>query len=62
MAKCPSCGKDNAKPASVWVGGKGTKKSMAVRRFVCSSCGTSYVAWLDPKTGEMKTMTKKRWG
>jgi len=32
---------------------------MKVERFVCSSCGTSYVAWTDPKTGAVKTMTKK---
>jgi len=62
LVECPSCGKDNTKPASTWVGGKGTKSPMAVRRFVCSSCGTSYVAWLDAKTLEMKTMTKKRRG
>ena len=62
MAKCPKCGKDSAKPASAWVGGKGTKKPVAVRRFVCSSCGTSHVAWLDAKTGKMKTMTRKQRG
>jgi len=59
LAKCPSCGKNNAKPATAWVGGKGTKKPMTVNRFVCSSCGTSYVAWLHSKTGKMKTMTRK---
>ena len=62
MAKCPSCGRDNTKLASAWVGGKGTKKPVAVRRFVCSSRGTSHVAWLDAKTGKMKMMTKKQRG
>ena len=62
LVNCPSCGKGNTKPASAWVGGKGTKKPMAVRRFVCSSCGTSYVVWQDAKTGETKTMTRKQRG
>lgn len=59
MSKCPKCGKANTKPASAWVGGKGTKSPMAVERFVCSSCGTSYVAWLDAKTGKTKVMARK---
>jgi hypothetical protein len=32
---------------------------MKVKRFVCSSCGTSYVVWLDSKTGKEKIMTRK---
>ncbi|MDV3277949.1 MAG: hypothetical protein LYZ69_05720 [Nitrososphaerales archaeon] len=57
--KCPKCGTDNANPASEWVGGRGKSNPMAVKRFVCSSCGTSYVAWTDAKTGKTKTMTRK---
>ncbi|MDV3294160.1 MAG: hypothetical protein LYZ70_07800 [Nitrososphaerales archaeon] len=59
MAECPKCGKNNAKPASEWVGGRATRSQMAVKRFVCISCGTSYVAWRDSKTGKMKSMTRK---
>ena len=59
LAKCPKCGKGNLKPSSAWVGGAKTSKAMKVRRFVCSSCGTSYVAWTDSKTGAVKTMTRK---
>jgi transposase len=57
--RCPKCGKENDKPAREWVGGAKTSKQMKVRRFVCSSCGTSYVAWTDSKTGEPKIMTRK---
>ena len=59
MAKCPKCGKDNLKPARAWMGGEKTRKPMKVPRFVCSSCGTSYVVWTDSKTGAVKTMTRK---
>ena len=59
MTKCPKCGKENTKPASAWTGGAKTSKPMKVQRFVCSSCGTSYVYWVDAKTGEAKTMTRK---
>ncbi len=59
MAECPKCGKENSKPASAWTGGPKTSKPMKVQRFVCSSCGTSYVAWTDSKTGAVKTMTRK---
>jgi len=57
--KCPKCGTDNIEPATQWKAGAKTSKPMKVQRFVCSSCGTSYVSWKDPKTGEMKTMTRK---
>jgi len=60
VVKCPKCGTDNAKPKSEWVGGKGTRSPMTVRRFVCSACGTSYVSWVDSKTGKIKTMTRKK--
>jgi transposase-like protein len=50
---------DNTKPAREWVGGAKTSKPMKVQRFVCSSCGTSYVAWMDPKTKEYRIMTPK---
>lgn len=56
--KCPKCGTDN-KPSTQWTGGAKTSKPMKVQRFVCSSCGTSYVSWKDSKTGETKTMTRK---
>ncbi len=59
MAKCPKCGKENGKPASEWVGGAKTSKPMDVGRFVCSACGTSYVAWMDAKTGEVRAMSRK---
>ena len=60
MAKCPSCGKENRKPAREWAGGAKTSRPMDVRRFVCASCGTSYVVWTDSKTGAVKTMTANR--
>jgi len=59
LAKCPKCGKENQKPAKEWVGGGRTKKPMKVQRFVCAFCGTSYVAWIDSKTGGVKTMARK---
>lgn len=59
MTKCPKCGTENRKPATEWTGGAKTSKPMKVRRFVCSSCGTSYVAWKDSKTGAEKVMTRK---
>ena len=59
MAECPKCGKGNSEPAREWVGGAKTKKPMTVKRFVCSSCGTSYVAWTDSKTGMTRTMARK---
>ncbi|HLQ06576.1 MAG TPA: hypothetical protein VK126_02345 [Nitrososphaerales archaeon] len=59
MPKCPKCGKENRTPAREWVGGAKTTKPMKVRRFVCSSCGTSFVAWVDSKTGAEKIMTRK---
>jgi transposase-like protein len=57
--KCPKCGKEDDKPASSWTGGARTSKPMKVQRFVCTSCGTSYVAWTDSETGAVKTMTRK---
>lgn len=42
-----------------WVGGAKTSKPMKVQRFVCSSCDTSFVAWMDSKTGRVKMMTRK---
>jgi predicted nucleic-acid-binding Zn-ribbon protein len=59
MAKCPKCGVENGRPAREWVGGAKTSKPMKVQRFVCSSCGTSYVTWVDSKTGALKVMTRK---
>lgn len=59
MAKCPKCGKGNSGPASAWTGGAKTRSPMKVQRFVCSSCGTSYVTWKDSKTGVVRTMTRK---
>jgi transposase-like protein len=59
LVKCPSCGTENAKPASAWTGGAKTSKPMKVQRFVCAKCGKSYVAWADSKTGETKVMTRK---
>lgn len=58
MVSCPKCGKSNRVPASRWVVGKGTKARMQVKRFVCASCGTSYVSWAD-KTGKTRTMARK---
>ncbi|MDG6901152.1 MAG: hypothetical protein JRM80_04245 [Nitrososphaerota archaeon] len=57
--KCPKFGTDNLGPATQWKGGAKTSKQMKVQRFVCSSCGTSYVSWKDSETGETKTMTRK---
>jgi transposase-like protein len=57
--QCPKCGKENEKPAREWVGGLKGSKPMKVQRFMCSFCGTSYVAWRDSETGELKTMTRK---
>jgi len=57
--RCPKCGGENDKPAREWVGGAKTSKPMKVQRFVCSFCGTSYVAWTCSKTGAVKTMTRK---
>ncbi|HKT21213.1 MAG TPA: hypothetical protein VJR06_01125 [Nitrososphaerales archaeon] len=59
MVKCPKCGRDNATAVSEWVGGAKTKRPMGVSRFVCSSCGTSYAAWTDSKTGETRVMARK---
>jgi len=59
LVKCPSCGKENSRPAKGWVGGARTSKPMKVQRFVCAFCGTSYVAWTDSKTGGIKTMARK---
>jgi transposase-like protein len=59
LTKCPKCGKENRKPAKEWVGGVRSSKPMKVQRFVCASCGTSYVAWTDSKTGAAKTMVRK---
>ena len=59
MPKCPECGKEGGRSVARWTGGTKTSRPMKVERFVCSSCGTSYVAWTDPKTGAVKTMTKK---
>jgi predicted nucleic-acid-binding Zn-ribbon protein len=59
MPKCPKCGKENSKPVTQWTGGAKTSKPMKVQRFVCSSCKTSYVVWVDSKTGAARTMTRK---
>jgi len=59
LTECPKCGKENRKPAKEWVGGAGTSKPMKVQRVVCASCGASYVAWTDSKTGAVKTMARK---
>lgn len=60
MPVCPKCGTDNRKPVREWVGGARTSKPMKVQRFVCSSCGTSFVAWADAKTGVVRVMTRKK--
>jgi len=59
LVKCPRCGKENRSPARSWVGGARTSKPMKVQRFVCASCGASYVAWTDSKTGAIKIMERK---
>jgi transposase-like protein len=59
LARCPKCGRENRKPVTEWVGGARTSKSMNVQRFVCATCSTSFVAWKDSKTGQVKTMTRK---
>ena len=59
MVRCPRCGNENGEPAREWVGGAKTSKPMNVQRFVCSSCGTGYVAWKNAKTGQVKIMTRK---
>ncbi len=56
MTNCPRCGKENKTPAKEWVGGAKTSKTM--KRFVCASCGNSYVMRLDAKTGKAKMMMK----
>lgn len=60
MAKCPACGTENRKPAREWVGGAKTGRPVKVQRLVCASCGTGYVAWTDPDTDAVKTMSRKR--
>jgi transposase-like protein len=60
LVKCPECGKENREPASAWTGGAKTSKPMKVHRYVCHSCGASYVVWEDSKTGAIRTMTRKR--
>ena len=57
--KCPKCGGGSSKPAKEWVGGAKTSKPMEVRRYVCSSCGTSFMAWTDSNTGAARTMARK---
>ena len=57
MIVCPAFGKVKV-PESHWVGGKGTKNLVEAKRFVCKSCGTSYVEWKD-KMGKMKTVVGK---
>ncbi len=59
MPDCPKCGTRNEKAVTQWTGGAKTTKPMKVQRFVCSSCGTSFVAWTDAKTGAAKAMTRK---
>ena len=43
VVECPKCGKESRKPTKEWAGGARTRKPMRVQRFVCASCGTSYV-------------------
>jgi len=59
LPACPKCGKENSEPVAQWTGGARTTKPMKVHRFLCSSCGTGYVAWKDSETGAVKTMTRK---
>jgi transposase-like protein len=59
LPNCPRCGTENSKATSEWTSGADTSKPMKVRRFVCSSCGTSYVVWVDSKTGAERGMTRK---
>lgn len=59
MPKCPECGKENPEPVREWVGEAKTTKPMTVRRFVCSSCRTGFVLWVDGKTGETKIIARK---
>ena len=59
MTKCPKCGTENQKPARQWTGGAKAGKSMEVGRFVCASCGTSYVTCHDSETGAVRTMTRR---
>ena len=51
------CGAENSKPASRWTGGKGTKEPMKVQRYVCSSCGSSFVSRVD-SAGKVKTVAR----
>ena len=60
MPDCPKCGKESGKAVSGWTGGAKASKPMKVERFQCPSCGTSYVAWKDSRTGSVKTMVRKR--
>jgi transposase-like protein len=57
VVKCPKCGKENPSPAREWTGGKKPEGDMKVQRFVCSSCATSFVAWVD-RTGKFRVMTR----
>lgn len=60
MPSCPKCGAENATSAREWIGGAKTSKAMKVKRFVCSSYGTSNVAWTDSKTEKLKVMTREK--
>ncbi len=59
MPKCPKCGVANEKEAGGWTGGAKTRSPMKVSKYVCSSCGTSFVAWTDAKTKETRVMARK---
>ncbi len=59
MPECPRCGKRNDAPVTRWTGGAKMSRPMKVQRFVCKSCGTSFVAWTDPKTGKTRAMARK---
>ncbi len=58
MVRCPNCGTEVAEPTGNWTGGSKTRKPMKVQKFVCTSCGTTFVSWRDSKTGEVRAMAR----
>jgi hypothetical protein len=42
VAKCPKCGKDNAKPTKTWKMAPKGKKPIVIGLHKCASCGMTY--------------------
>jgi uncharacterized Zn finger protein len=44
LAKCPKCGKENAKPTKTWKLAPKGKKPISIGLYKCSNCGTFFRA------------------